>query len=68
MGLTYGTRLSTIILVKPNGEVVFVERDIWAQCQNGDISMGNPDQDRRYTFSLQPPDQVGDRLTKMEIS
>jgi len=25
----YGTRLSTVILVRRSGEVVFVERDIW---------------------------------------
>lgn len=25
----YGTRLSTVILVKRNGEVTFIERDIW---------------------------------------
>ncbi|WWC68344.1 uncharacterized protein I206_102269 [Kwoniella pini CBS 10737] len=37
----YGTRTSTIILIKDNGETIFVERDILILDQNGNPKKGN---------------------------
>ncbi|KAJ9127663.1 hypothetical protein QFC24_001073 [Naganishia onofrii] len=36
----YGTRLTTIILVKWNGEVTYVERDVWWQDKRGAVHNG----------------------------
>jgi len=52
-GKYYGTRLSTVLLVKKTGEVTFVERDIWML----DATTGEPirlgtDNDRITRFQL----------------
>lgn len=36
----YGTRLTTIILVKWNGDVTYVERDVWWQDKRGAVHNG----------------------------
>lgn len=50
----YGTRLSTVLLIKRNGDVYFVERDIWARSADGTgsvVSVDPPTQ-REYRFTL----------------
>ncbi|KAJ9110501.1 hypothetical protein QFC19_001627 [Naganishia cerealis] len=47
----YGTRLTTIILVKWTGEVTYVERDIWWQDRAGTVHNGGTD-DRIYELRL----------------
>lgn len=51
----YATRLATVILVRRNGEVVFVERDVWFTDNNAERELGEPGEtkyDRRYTFQI----------------
>jgi len=52
-GTVYGTMLSTVILVKRNGEVLFVERDIWGHSPD-DIPVRSTDRstDRVFRFKL----------------
>ena len=49
----YGTMLSTVILVKRNGEVLFVERDIWGHGPD-DIPVKSSDRstDRVFRFKI----------------
>ncbi|KAK0187702.1 NRDE protein-domain-containing protein [Armillaria mellea] len=51
-GKMYGTRLSTVLLVRKNGEVLFVERDIWKLDHNGSVSRAPPSAQRLYRFQL----------------
>ena len=49
----YGTRLSTVLLVRNNGHVLFVERDIW-QLGDGDVPFkSEPPTERKYNFKLE---------------
>lgn len=51
----YATRLATVILVRRNGVVVFVERDVWFTNDNAERVLGEPGKakyDRRYTFQI----------------
>lgn len=48
----YGTRLSTILLVKRDGSVLFVERDIWKLDKSGSAVRGDPRDDRVFKFEL----------------
>jgi len=49
----YGTRLSTVLLVKRTGEVYFVERDIWSRGPDGtSIIQLNPSRQREFRFNL----------------
>jgi len=48
----YGTRLSTVILIRHNGSVVFRERDIWGLNTAGEPILGDPKNDRSVTFWL----------------
>ena len=47
-GRWYGTRLSTVILVKDSGEVTFVERDIFVDDGQGGAKDGSDE--RRISF------------------
>jgi hypothetical protein len=47
----YGTRLSTILLVKKDGSVVFIERDIW-KLVDGKPSLAAPTSQRTFRFEL----------------
>ncbi|KAJ9110731.1 hypothetical protein QFC20_002772 [Naganishia adeliensis] len=47
----YGTRLTTIILVRWTGEVTYVERDVWWMDEMGCVHKGGTEE-RRFTFSL----------------
>jgi len=51
-GRWYGTRVSTVILVKDDGQVTFVERDIFVQNSRGEAVRG--DEERRFRFRAQP--------------
>ncbi|KAH8822638.1 DUF833-domain-containing protein [Flagelloscypha sp. PMI_526] len=46
----YGTRLSTVILIRRDGSVLFIERDVWV-LEGEQVDRGNPGNDRRYEFS-----------------
>ena len=49
----YGTRLSTVILVRRDGSVLFIERDIWKLDSEGQIQKGDwPKGDRVHSFQL----------------
>lgn len=47
----YGTRVTTIILVRWTGEVTYVERDVWWMDEMGCVHKGGTEE-RRFTFSL----------------
>jgi len=47
----YGTRLSTVLLVRNNGDVLFIERDIW-KLGDGGIPIKSDDTERRFDFKL----------------
>ncbi|TFK34760.1 NRDE protein-domain-containing protein [Crucibulum laeve] len=51
MSTFYGTRLSTVILVRRDGEVLFIERDIW-KLLDGEAVKTNPPTERRFRFKL----------------
>ena len=48
----YGTRLSTIVLVRKDGSVVFRERDIWTLNAIGQPVRGDDCNDRLLEFNL----------------
>ncbi|PFH51209.1 hypothetical protein AMATHDRAFT_191686 [Amanita thiersii Skay4041] len=50
-GALYGTRLSTVLLIRRDGQVRFVERDIW-QLVDGKIARASPSSERTYQFNL----------------
>ncbi|KAJ3547054.1 hypothetical protein NMY22_g1813 [Coprinellus aureogranulatus] len=48
----YGTRLSTVLLIKRNGDVYFVERDIFARDDEGNVVHVDPPTQREFRFKL----------------
>ncbi|KAI0086943.1 DUF833-domain-containing protein [Irpex rosettiformis] len=49
----YGTRLSTVILVRRDGSALFIERDVWKFDSEGQIKKGDwPKEDRVHRFQL----------------
>ena len=49
----YGTMVSTVILIKRNGEVLFVERDVWGRGPDGTpIKSTDHSTDRVFRFKL----------------
>ncbi|KAI0772258.1 NRDE protein-domain-containing protein [Irpex lacteus] len=53
----YGTRLSTVILVRRDGSATFIERDIWKLDSDGKPVKGDSVKgDRVHTFELTPRD------------
>ena len=48
----YGTRLSTVLLVRNNGQVLFIERDIWKLGDEGVPVKSDPPTERKYIFNL----------------
>ncbi len=48
----YGTRLSTIVLIRKDGSVVFRERDIWTLNATGEPVRGDDSSDRLLEFKL----------------
>ncbi|RDB14538.1 Transport and Golgi organization 2 [Hypsizygus marmoreus] len=51
----YGTRLSTILLIKKNGDALFIERDIW-KLVNGKVVRADPQSQRVFRFQVKPQD------------
>ncbi|EKM52111.1 uncharacterized protein PHACADRAFT_128288 [Phanerochaete carnosa HHB-10118-sp] len=54
-GLLYGTRLSTIILVRRDGSVSFYERDIWVLDERGQPTKGDEKNERVFKFRADIP-------------
>ena len=50
-GRWYGTRVTTVILVREDGQVTFVERDIFVQNSDGDAVSGT--EERKYRFEAE---------------
>jgi len=48
----YGTRLSTVVLIRRNGQVLFIERDVWRMEENGKLAKADPPSERVYRFEL----------------
>ncbi|KAF9527515.1 NRDE protein-domain-containing protein [Crepidotus variabilis] len=48
----YGTRLSTVLLVARNGDVLFVERDIWQLGPEGKPYKADRPSDRTFRFTI----------------
>ncbi|KDR83037.1 hypothetical protein GALMADRAFT_238805 [Galerina marginata CBS 339.88] len=55
----YGTRLSTVLLVKKNGDVLFIERDIWELVDGAPVKV-DPTTERRFRFKLDIKPSVND--------
>ena len=49
----YGTRLSTVVLVKRSGEVVFTERDRWNLTAQGRPILADPSSQRVFRFKME---------------
>jgi uncharacterized protein with NRDE domain len=54
-GPLYGTRLSTVILVRRDGTAVFFERDVWVLDAQGRAHRGDPAAMRAFEFKLDAP-------------
>jgi len=48
----YATRLSTVVLVKRSGDVLFVERDRWQTTEQGRPTLADPSSQRAFRFKL----------------
>ncbi|EJC98954.1 uncharacterized protein FOMMEDRAFT_95305, partial [Fomitiporia mediterranea MF3/22] len=48
----YGTRLSTVLLVRRDGRVLFIERDVWRLDDEGNAVRGDPRKERVFRFRL----------------
>jgi len=53
--LFYGTQLSTILLIRRDGQVLFIERDLWRQEDGGKLIKGDPSMQRVFRFQLDSP-------------
>ncbi len=51
----YGTRLSTVLLIRKDGRVLFVERDIWQLDSDGNPKLADPRGERIFHFNLTLP-------------
>jgi len=51
VGSYYGTRLSTVLLITRNGQVLFVERDIW-KLADGKPVLSDPSSQRTFRFQI----------------
>ncbi|KAI9058562.1 DUF833-domain-containing protein [Trametes sanguinea] len=50
----YGTRLSTVILIRRDGTALFIERDVWTLDDKGCVARGDPGRDRIFRFQIEP--------------
>ncbi|KZT23397.1 DUF833-domain-containing protein [Neolentinus lepideus HHB14362 ss-1] len=48
----YGTRLSTVVLIRRNGDVLFIERDIWKVGADGSPCKADPSTQRTFRFAI----------------
>lgn len=51
----YGTRLSTVILIRRDGSALFIERDIWKLDEEGELTTADFDDPSERAFRLQVP-------------
>lgn len=49
----YGTRLSTVVLIKRSGDVVFIERDRWKVSPQDRPILADPSSQRVFRFRLE---------------
>lgn len=49
----YGTRLSTAVLIKRSGEVLFTERDRWTLTAQGQPILADPSSQRVFRFQIE---------------
>lgn len=58
----YGTRLSTVLLVRRDGQVRFVERDVWQldAATKAGVTRGDPRLDRVFNFKLESTEKPSD--------
>ncbi|THH05663.1 hypothetical protein EW145_g4635 [Phellinidium pouzarii] len=54
----YGTRLSTILLVRRDGRVIFMERDAWKLDKGGNAVRGDPKDTRIFHLQLNDPKEL----------
>lgn len=52
----YGTRLSTVVLVRRDGAVSFHERDVWMLDERHQVRRGEAKDDRVFRFQLEVPE------------
>lgn len=50
----YGTRLSTVLLIRRDGSVTFIERDIWTLDESGAVVKRDSGHDRVFQFQIEP--------------
>ena len=48
----YGTRNSTVLLVRRDGQVLFIERDIWELGPDGVPYKADPPTERKFRFKI----------------
>ena len=48
----YGTRLSTVILIKRTGQTLFMERDMWQVDGDDQLTKTDPPSERVHRFQL----------------
>ncbi|KAL5524773.1 hypothetical protein ACEPAF_9919 [Sanghuangporus sanghuang] len=48
----YGTRVSTVLLVRRDGQALFIERDFWKLDSEGNVVRGDPRQARVFRFQI----------------
>jgi len=51
----HATRLSTVILIKRDGQVLFIERDMWQLNEDGNLVKADPSSQRVFRFQLAFP-------------
>jgi len=54
----YATRLSTVVLVKRSGEVMFIERDRWTLGEEGLPILADPSSQRIFRFKLERDEEL----------
>jgi len=48
----YGTRLATVLLVRKDGQVLFIERDMWELGPDGVPFRADPPRERKFRFRI----------------
>jgi len=48
----YGTRLTTVLFVRRDGQVLFIERDIWELGPDGEPFKADPPRERMFRFRI----------------
>ena len=48
----YGTRVSQVLLVRRDGQVLFIERDYWKLDREGNVIRGDPREARVFRFQI----------------